>query len=30
MEEITLLTDVATDEGGNLDAIKLMTAHSSK
>lgn len=30
MEEITLLTDVATDDEWNLDAIKLMTAHSSK
>lgn len=30
MEEITLLTDVATDNEWNMDAIKLMTAHSSK
>lgn len=30
MEEITLLTDVATDDEWNMDAIKLMTVHSSK
>ncbi|HRX63928.1 MAG TPA: 3'-5' exonuclease [Candidatus Absconditabacterales bacterium] len=30
MEEITLLTDVASDTDPNSDAIKLMTTHSSK
>jgi len=30
MEEITLLTDVASDNDPNSDAIKLMTTHSSK
>lgn len=30
MEEVTLLSDLAEDEKGDLDAIKLMTVHSSK
>jgi DNA helicase-2/ATP-dependent DNA helicase PcrA len=30
MEEITLLTDIATSKWDNVDAIKLMTTHSSK
>lgn len=30
MEEITLLTDIATSKWDNIDAIKLMTTHSSK
>ncbi len=30
MEEVALLSDLAEDEKGNLDAIKLMTVHSSK
>jgi len=30
MEEVTLLSDLTEDEKGNLDAVKLMTVHSSK
>ncbi len=30
MEEVALLTDISEDEQGDIDAIKLMTVHSSK
>ncbi len=30
MEEVTLLSDVSENEQGELDAVKLMTVHSSK
>jgi ATP-dependent exoDNAse (exonuclease V) beta subunit len=30
MEEVTLLTDIATSSDADMDAIKLMTVHSSK
>ena len=30
MEEITLLSDIAENEQGDIDAIKLMTVHASK
>jgi superfamily I DNA/RNA helicase len=30
MEEVTLLSDVIESENGDIDVVKLMTAHSSK
>jgi DNA helicase-2/ATP-dependent DNA helicase PcrA len=30
MEEVSLLSDVAENEQGDIDAVKLMTVHSSK
>jgi superfamily I DNA/RNA helicase len=30
MEEVTLLSDIAENEKGDIDAVKLMTVHSSK
>jgi ATP-dependent exoDNAse (exonuclease V) beta subunit len=30
MEEVTLLSDIAENSEGALDAVKLMTVHSSK
>ncbi|MDR0370089.1 MAG: hypothetical protein LBH96_06440 [Candidatus Peribacteria bacterium] len=30
MEEVTLLSDIAENEQGDIDAVKLMTVHSSK
>jgi len=30
MEEVSLLADISENEAGEIDAVKLMTVHSSK